>query len=207
MTSSPFHMRRALLQKLQRGGRLAPLIQEVLADQVIREHARAAGLAVTSDELQEAADSFRRRHGLLTAADTQAWMTGRGLSLDDFEAGLEEDLLALKVRQHVAAEQVEPYWAANQSGYERLRLALVMVGREELAREVAIQVREDGRDLTVSPVNTASKCTGANASARSWTVRSPRRCWSPRPSDNWSVRLPPPAILPWRWSRTVAPPS
>jgi hypothetical protein len=138
---------RVLLQKLQQTGRLAPLIQEVLADQLIQQQAQAAGLAISADELQQAADSFRRRHGLLSAADTQAWLAERGLSVDDFEASLEEDLLAGKVREHVTADQVGPCWQAHQTDYDRLRLALVMVGREELAREIASQVREDGREL------------------------------------------------------------
>lgn len=138
---------RLLLKKLHVKGRLAPLIREVLTDQMIQEKARAAGLAVTTHELQQAADSVRRHQGLLTAADTHAWLNGRGLSVDEFEADLEEDVLAVKVRRQVTAEQVEPHWQANQAGYERLRLTLVMVGREELARELASQVREDGREL------------------------------------------------------------
>jgi len=138
---------RLLLNKLHRKGRLASLIREVLADQAIQEHARSASLVVTTEELQKAADSFRRAHGLLTAAATQTWLTGRGLSIEEFEAGLEEDLLAAKVRQQVTSEQVEPYWRANQAGFERLRLVLVKVGREELARELASQVREEGRQL------------------------------------------------------------
>jgi hypothetical protein len=138
---------RLLLTKLHRKGRLAPLVREATAYRVIQEQAHQAGLAVSTEELQQAADAFRRRHGLLTAADTQAWLAERGLSVDEFEAGLEEDLLAAKVREHVTAGQVDPHWQAHQAGYERLRLALVMVGREELARELASQVREDGREL------------------------------------------------------------
>jgi hypothetical protein len=136
-----------LLKKLHRNGQLASLLREALADQLIGEQARKAGLSVTAEELQNAADSFRRRHGLHTAADTKAWLDGRGLSVGDFEEGLEQDLLAGKVRTLVTAEHLDRYWQANQAGYERLRLALVLVGREELAREIAAQVQEEGRDM------------------------------------------------------------
>jgi hypothetical protein len=138
---------RLLLRKLHVTGRLAPLIHETLVDQVVREQARQAGLAISPEELQKAADSFRGRHGLTSAADTNAWLTERGLSVDDFEIGLEEDLLAAKVRSHVTADQVDNHWHARQAEYQRVRLALVIVGREELARELATQVREDGREL------------------------------------------------------------
>jgi hypothetical protein len=138
---------RLLLTKLHRQGRLAPLIREALADQVVQEEARQAGLAVSTEELQKAADSFRRRHGLLSAADTQAWLNERGLSVDDFEAGLEEDLLAAKLRRQVSAAGLEVYFATHQADYERLRLGLLLVGRDDLAGELASQVRDEGRGL------------------------------------------------------------
>jgi hypothetical protein len=136
-----------MLRWLRVRGRLGPLVREALAAQLVQEQARQAGLSATAEELQTAADAFRRRHGLNAAADTRAWLAAGGMSVEDFEAGLEEDLLAAKVRQHVTADQVDRHWQDLQAGYERLRLALVTVGREELARELASQVREDGREL------------------------------------------------------------
>jgi hypothetical protein len=136
-----------LLRWLRARGRLGPLVREALAAQLVQEQARQAGLSATAEKLQAAADAFRRRHGLNAAADTRACLAAGGMSVDDFEAGLEEDLLAAKVRQHVTADQVDRHWQEHQAGYERLRLALVTVGREELARELASQVREDGREL------------------------------------------------------------
>jgi parvulin-like peptidyl-prolyl isomerase len=135
-----------LLRWLRARGRLGPLVREALAAQLVQEQARQAGLSATAEELQTA-DAFRRRHGLNAAADTRAWLAAGGMSVEDFEAGLEEDLLAAKFRQHVTADQVDRHWQEHQAGYERLRLALVMVGREELARELASQIREDGREL------------------------------------------------------------
>jgi hypothetical protein len=136
-----------LLGWLQTQGRLSPLVREALAAQLVQEEARQAGLSVTDEELQTAADGCRRRHGLHAAADTRAWLAARGLSADDFEAGLEHALLAAKLRQHLTAPEVDGHFAAHQADFERLRLALVLVPREDLARELATQVREEGRDL------------------------------------------------------------
>ena len=128
-------------------GRLEPLLREALAAQVVQQQARQAGLTATAQELQAAADSFRRRHGLHSAADTRAWLTARGLSEDDFEAGLEQDVLAAKLHSHLTAAGVDGHFAADPAGFERLRLAQVVVGREDLARELATQIREEGREL------------------------------------------------------------
>ena len=92
-------------------------------------------------------NTFRRRHGLNTAADTQAWLSARGMSLDDLQANLEHDLLAARLRRHLTAARIEEHFTAHQAGYERLRLAQLCVGRDDLANELASQVREDGRDL------------------------------------------------------------
>src|SRR5262249_6722117 len=105
------------------------------------------GPSVQRAELQRATNTFRRRHGLNTAADTQAWLSGRGMSVDDLQANLEHDLLAAKLRQHLTAARIEGHFTAHQAGYERLRLAQLCVGRDDLANELASQVREDGRDL------------------------------------------------------------
>jgi hypothetical protein len=136
-----------LLRRLQVQARLGPLVHEALARQYVVDQARAAGLAVTAEELQQAADAYRRRAGLHTAADTRAWLARHGLSADDFAAGLEETLLAAKMRRQVGAAGVEVHFATHQAGYERLRVAMLLVGRDDLARELLSQVRDEGRDL------------------------------------------------------------
>lgn len=136
-----------LLERLRIQGRLRPLVLEALTEQLVLDEARRAGLSVSRKERQSAADAFRRRHGLNAAADTHAWLARHGMSADDFEANLEHGLLSAKLRQHLTAASVERHFTAHQAGYERLRFAQLCVGRDDLANELASQVREDGRDL------------------------------------------------------------
>ena len=42
-------------------------------------------ICVTDDELQKAADAFRIVHGLKSAADTEKWLSGSGLTVEAFE--------------------------------------------------------------------------------------------------------------------------
>jgi putative peptide maturation system protein len=135
------------LKKLRGNGRLRPLLRAALAEQLMQAQARQAGLSVTTEELQTAADAFRRTNGLHTVADTRAWLTSRGLSEADFEAGLEEELLANKLRQHLTAAAVEDHFRSHQAEYDRLRVTLLVVPRLDLAEELASAVREDGRTL------------------------------------------------------------
>ncbi len=136
-----------LLKRLNSQGQLEPVVREALAARFVQDQACKAGLSVSPMELQTAADGFRRRHGLRTAADTHAWLAARRLSVDDFEASLKPDILAAKLRRKATVAEVEGHFAAHREDYETLRVALLMAEREDLARELATQVREEGRDL------------------------------------------------------------
>jgi hypothetical protein len=135
-----------ILERLHRQGRLRPLVLEALVGQLVQEQARQPGLSVTAEELQ-AADSFPRWHGLPTAADTHAWLASRGMTVDDFEAEVEGRLLTAMLRRHLSAARIDEVLAARREGLERLALTVVRADRDDLARELACQVRDDGRGL------------------------------------------------------------
>jgi hypothetical protein len=136
-----------LLQTLHAQGRLRPLVVEALAGRLVQQEARQAGLSITAENLQAAVDAFRRAHGLHTTSATRAWLDGQGLTVGDFEAGLEERLLAAKLKHHRTAAPADESFAAHRTDFERLRVARVVTGRDDLARELASQVRDEGRDL------------------------------------------------------------
>ena len=66
-----------LLRRLRVQARLGPLVREALVRQYILDHAHEAGLSVTTEELQQAANAYRRGAGLHTAADTPAWLAAQ----------------------------------------------------------------------------------------------------------------------------------
>ena len=65
----------------------------------------------------------------------------------DFEAGLEERLLAAKLKHLQTAARADESFAARRTDFERLQVAQVLVGRDDLARELASQVQDEGRHL------------------------------------------------------------
>ena len=72
----------ALLRHLHDQGRLRPLILETLLAQLVREQAHHDGLSVSDEELQTAADTFRRIQGWPTGPPTRTsgcrWRADRG---------------------------------------------------------------------------------------------------------------------------------
>ncbi len=135
------------LAHLKRRGRLVPLLREAALEQFLLERVRLAGLAASPEELQQAADAFRRSHGLTSAEQTQAWLTRQRLSLLDFEDALERDLLIEKLKDHVTRERIPRHFTAHQAAFARARLRLIVVPREDLARELLSQIRDEGRDF------------------------------------------------------------
>lgn len=136
------------LQSLRRRGRLGSLIQEALVDKLLLTIARRAGLTVTDDELQQAADAIRCRAGLFHSADTGRWLAGRGMTAEDLEALAEQEALRRKLQaQVVAPEQVEAAFAAQSARFDRLRLAHLVVEREGLAGELLCRIKDEGHDF------------------------------------------------------------
>jgi hypothetical protein len=72
-------------------------IREVLARKYARERAERLGIAVTAEELQQAADDFRRLRGLDKADAFQDWLKASDFTLEEFEASLETDILISKM--------------------------------------------------------------------------------------------------------------
>jgi parvulin-like peptidyl-prolyl isomerase len=135
------------LLSLKRRGRLLPLLRQGAVDHLVARRAAEAGLTVTDAELQAAADAFRRRHGLVSAADTGAWLARQGLTVDDFERSLEADLLAVKFRDHLTRDCLPGHFAAHRDRYARARLRQIVVASEEVARELLSQITDEGRDF------------------------------------------------------------
>lgn len=132
---------------LHRRARLLPLAREALAEKLVVEHARQAGLTVEETELQAAADAFRQRNGLHYAVATNAWLAEQSLTLADLEAVFERDLLIDKFRDHLFAREGTAHFEANRARYCRVRLRRLAVPSEEAAREMLLHITEEAADL------------------------------------------------------------
>jgi putative peptide maturation system protein len=121
-------------------------VEEAVTDAIIRQ--AAADLPpVTDEELQQAADAFRRSAGLYEVAATEQWLKQNGLSLEDWEERLLGQLTYGKVRDHVASDQVESSFAANRTAFDRATVSQIVVAEEEVAAELVAQINEEGADF------------------------------------------------------------
>jgi hypothetical protein len=132
------------LRRAHRCGRLVPLLQEAAAVEVIRAAAADFQIQVTDDQLQSAADAFRRRCGLTTALQTRDWLVRQHWTPLDFEDAVECDLLRELVAERIAEGRIEPCFGQAQEDFQRVHLKEIVADSEALAIELRQQFREDG---------------------------------------------------------------
>jgi putative peptide maturation system protein len=123
----------------------AQFLEEAIRHALIRQ---AAGSAPIRDEdLQQAADDFRRQFGLYEAEPTHQWLASQGLSVQDFEERLAATILARRVRDQVSDGQVDSYFAANRAAMDQASVSRIVVAEEEVAAELLAQIAEEGADF------------------------------------------------------------
>lgn len=120
-----------------------PSILEAIATRkLIADEAEKAGIQVETEELQQAADSLRLANQLIKAEDTWAWLEKYHLSLDDFEAIAQTNLLSAKLANHLFADKVEPFFYAHQLDYVGAVTYEVILDDEDLALELFYALQE-----------------------------------------------------------------
>ncbi len=131
-----------ILQQIKLSGKVAEIIEEIISRKVIIEAATEAGIKVTSDELQQAADEFRLSHQLHNAKDTWEWLSKQGLSLDNFEEIVHYSLISIKLSKHLCQDKIEPYFVANQLDYASVVMYEVILEDEDLAMELYLAIQD-----------------------------------------------------------------
>jgi len=114
---------------------------------LLRRAARELDIEATAEDLQEAANTFRKARGLYNAQEAQAWLTAHHLSMEEWQAGLEFDVLTRKVREAVTEKKIEPHFAQHLLSFEHVTLSQILVKDEHLARELLAQVAEEDADF------------------------------------------------------------
>jgi parvulin-like peptidyl-prolyl isomerase len=122
---------------------MVPSISEkILLMRIIEDEAEQAGIKLAVSELQEAADDFRTRNGLIGVKNTETWLNLNQLSLDEFEAMIRLQLLKRKLQEVVLGDKVESYFYQHQLDFDQVVLSEVVLKSQELATEMYYAVRE-----------------------------------------------------------------
>ncbi|MBN1625971.1 MAG: peptidylprolyl isomerase [Deltaproteobacteria bacterium] len=124
------------------------IIRHVILYREAAKKAAELGLIIPDEDLQQYADNFRKMHGLIAAEDTYAFLSGKGLTEDDFEHFCEGALSIIRFKEHLSDKnKIEEYFVNNRSDFDRARISKIVVKDANLANEIIIQVSEEGEDF------------------------------------------------------------
>jgi hypothetical protein len=88
-----------IIQQAKYQGLMPRLIEAIIDQKIIAAEARAAGITVSPEELQQSADRLRRQHQLLSATETFAWLDRHQMTVADLEEMAQFSWLADKLTQ------------------------------------------------------------------------------------------------------------
>ena len=131
-----------MLQHIKLSCRIPGIVEEIITTKIVRDKAASEGITVTPEELQQGADGWRLVYNLRRSDETLTWLEKHYLSLDDFEAMVQTNLLSLKLAQHLFADQVEPFFVEHQLDYMKASFYEVILEDEDLALELFYALQE-----------------------------------------------------------------
>jgi parvulin-like peptidyl-prolyl isomerase len=124
------------------------LVDEAVREAILEEAAAAGGIAVSDDELQHAADSFRTDHKLHSAAETRDWLGKHNLTVDEFEKALMRGVTIAKLRDAIDHDEVRRYFFDHLKSFQWARFAQLVTRDRETAEELLTQIRDDEADFS-----------------------------------------------------------
>ncbi len=117
------------------------VVDSVIHERLLKIASDEMGIRVEEDELQEAADDFRRRKGLISAQETFDWLSDNRLSIEELERKLEDDLIREQIVSRIATEDaIEGVFLENIAGFQRAKIGVIVVERERTANEIIDQL-------------------------------------------------------------------
>jgi putative peptide maturation system protein len=146
------------------------LADELVAGALVRHELAADPVHLTTAELQQAMDSFRRARGLLTRAATDAWLTRYGWTHADLEELAATEATAERLRERLITDQIEAYFAEQGDGLDVARIWRVTFSHaRDAARAVA--AIQAGADVQSVLEDAFARGTGLGPQSRFEVVR------------------------------------
>jgi putative peptide maturation system protein len=117
---------------------------------LIEEEVARNPIDISDDELQAAMDAFRRGHKLYKAEDTRRWMERRGVTHQEFEHVATSQAILAKLKDKIAGQRVEEYFASHGSGFDTAYVEQLGVSDQAAAGRLAARIRRGTLDFATA---------------------------------------------------------
>jgi parvulin-like peptidyl-prolyl isomerase len=123
-------------------GQLPAMRDAIASRKVIQAAADEVGIDVKSEEIQQAADQFRKENNLQRAEETWNWLQSRGLSVNDFEDMIGLSIIRSKLAENLFNSQIESYFVTHRLDYVKVVIYEVILEDEDVALELFYSLKE-----------------------------------------------------------------
>jgi putative peptide maturation system protein len=117
-----------------------PLMRRLVDSCIIEAELKRTTVETTPTDVQRALDGLRRGRGLTSATAMRTWMQDSGTTLQQLEELATRLARALKLRERIVGDEAERYFAAHRTDFDTIRLAVVKVPSEALARQILASI-------------------------------------------------------------------
>lgn len=104
-------------------------------------------IKIPQDELQKRIDQWRYKNRLESVEDTENWLSQRNISFTDMAREIEYQMLQERLKAQITAEQIQAHFASQKLASERREICWILVHELDIAEEIAMQIRDGGRDF------------------------------------------------------------
>jgi putative peptide maturation system protein len=124
-----------------------PLMQRLIDSCIVEAELERRQIEVTDAELQASVNDLRRRRGLLTAADTHAWLAESGMSMQGLTDLAGRLARAAKLRELIVGEDVEYCLEAHRDDFDTINTRVLQTPDARSARQLVDAVRDGSRSF------------------------------------------------------------
>jgi hypothetical protein len=129
---------------LRRELELKSVYQKFAYEKIINRSAQEYNLTVSLEEVQNQVDLIRRREGLDNIADLLSWLAGNISSVEDWETGIRNHLLAKKLAKQLFEDNIETVFKLRSPDFDQAIFYRIVVPYERTAQELIYQLTENG---------------------------------------------------------------
>lgn len=123
------------------------LMQRLIDACLIEAELDRRQIEVSPAEVQTSVNDIRRRRGLLTAADTHAWLAESGMSMQGLTDLAGRLARAAKLRELVVGEEAERHLESNREAFDTINTRVLQTPDARTARQLADAVRDGSRSF------------------------------------------------------------
>ena len=133
-----------LVKLLKFNGKFDNVLEEIVVDKLTVAAAKKKGVDVSLDEIQARVDQLRRIQGLHRAKDTLEFLEGLGLSIEEFQDMIADDLYKEKMVEAVVTDKAEKeYFSLHSPKFDTVEISQIVVNSESKAKELMAALEDD----------------------------------------------------------------